>query len=60
MSVETPSEKLARKIIERLIREGLITEQAGAKMLPKLADGTLQAEDWRLPLELGNSKARKR
>jgi hypothetical protein len=60
VSVETPSEKLARKIIERLVREVLITQQTGNRMLPKLADGTLQAEDWRLPLELGNSKARKR
>jgi hypothetical protein len=60
VSVETPSEQLARKIIERLVREGLITQQTGNRMLPKLADGTLQAEDWRLPLELGNSKARKR
>jgi hypothetical protein len=57
--MDTPSEKLARKIIDRLIREGLVTEQAGNKMLTKLAEGTLQAEDWRLPLELGRSRVKK-
>jgi hypothetical protein len=57
--MDTPSEKLAHKIIDRLIHEGLVTEQAGRKMLTKLAEGTLQAEDWRLPLELGKSKAKK-
>jgi hypothetical protein len=57
--METPSEKLARKIIDRLIRESLVTEQAGNTMLTKLAAGTLQAEDWRLPLELGKSKVKK-
>ena len=57
--MDTASEQLARKIVNRLIHEGLVTEQAGDKMLTKLADGTLQAEDWRLPLELGKSKVKK-
>lgn len=52
-STETPAQTLARQIVERLVKEGLITAAAGAKLLPKLAAGKLSAEDWRLPIELG-------
>jgi len=55
---ETPSQALARQIVERLVNEKLISAEAGAKLQPKLADGTLRAEDWRLPIELqGNTGA---
>ncbi|NCC31653.1 MAG: hypothetical protein EOM24_06440 [Chloroflexia bacterium] len=52
-SIETPTEALARKIVERLVQERLITSAAAAKLQPKLAAGKLSAEDWRLPIELG-------
>lgn len=50
---ETPTQTLARKIVDRLVNEGLITASAGAKLQPKLAEGKLKAEDWRLLIELG-------
>jgi hypothetical protein len=56
MNMEKPSHKLAGKIVTRLIKEKLISEQAGKKLLPKLAEGKLRAEDWRLPLEVGTEK----
>ncbi len=52
MPMKTPSQTLAEKIIERLIREGLLTAEAAKTMLPKLTEGKLRAEDWRLPIEL--------
>lgn len=54
--METPSLKLAKLIIKRLVDERLLTEQDGERILPKLADGKLRPEDWRLPVELGDRK----
>ncbi len=51
--METPSQKLAQKITDRLIKEGLIKESTVGNLLPKLAQGTLKAEDWKLPIEVG-------
>jgi hypothetical protein len=50
--VETPSQKLAQKIIERLIHEKLLTDQQGGKLLPKFFSGKLTQEDWQLAIEL--------
>ena len=48
--MNTPSETLAERIIERLIHEKLLTKQEGKKILPKLAEGKLRPEDWRPPI----------
>lgn len=50
---EVPEEILARRIVERLVAEGLIGEQAAEEIRTKLASGKLRGEDWRLPIELG-------
>ena len=57
--MNTPSEKLAERIIERLIQEKLLTKQEGKKILPKMAEGKLLSEDWRLPIELSAPKETK-
>lgn len=57
--MDTPSQVLATKITERLVREGLITADAAKKLQPKLAEGKLRAEDWRLPIELAKKKEAK-
>jgi hypothetical protein len=57
--METPSQLLAARIVERLVREGLVTADAAMKIQPKLADGMLAAEDWRLPVELAGKKEAK-
>jgi hypothetical protein len=50
--MDTPSQLLAKKITDRLVKDKLLTLEAAKKMLPSLADGKLRAEDWRLPIEL--------
>ena len=57
--MDTPSQALAAKITERLLAEGLITADAAKKIQPKLAEGKLRAEDWRLPIELAGKKEAK-
>jgi hypothetical protein len=54
--MDTPSHKLAAKIIERLVSEKLIDGESGKKLLPKLVTGKLRAEDWRLPIETSGDK----
>jgi hypothetical protein len=49
--MDMPSQKLAARIIERLVSEKLLDASAGKKLLPKLALGKLTAQDWRLPIE---------
>jgi|GEM_PF-1032643 len=54
--MDTPSFKLAEKIIERLVQEKLLTIKEGKKLLPKLAEGKLRSEDWQLPIETSGQK----
>ncbi len=54
--VEPPAEALARRIVERLVAEGLIGAGAADGLRPKLADGTLKDEDWSLPIEIELAK----
>ncbi len=57
--LETPSQALARQILERLVEERLISPQAARELQPKLATGKLRAEDWKLPIELSGAKGGK-
>jgi hypothetical protein len=57
--MDTPSQALAVKITERLVREGLITAEAAKHLQPKLAEGKLRPEDWRLAIELADKKEAK-
>ncbi|GEM_PF-1484808 len=56
MHKETPSEQLAAKIADRLVKEGLLPPDAATRLKPKLAQGTVTQDDWRLPIELGDKK----
>lgn len=53
--MESPSQQLANRIIKRLFQENLLTEERGEAMLNKLAEGKLNAEDWRLEIELSEA-----
>lgn len=58
--MDTPSELLSAKIIERLIAEKLLSPNDGKKLVAKMAAGKLRPEDWRLPIELaGDQEAKK-
>ncbi len=54
--MDTPSQRLAARIVDRLVAEKLLDVEAGKKLLPKLAAGKLQPEDWRLPIETSDRK----
>lgn len=55
---ETPAQALARRIVERLVKEHLISERAAGDLRQKLADGKLRAGDWQLPIELSGKQER--
>ena len=57
--MDTPSHALAAKITDRLVAEGLITVDGARRIQPKLAEGKLRVEDWRLPIELAEKKEAK-
>ena len=57
--MDTPSQLLAARIIERLVSEKLLTAVAAKKLQPKLAEGKMRAEDWRLPIELAEKRETK-
>lgn len=46
-----PDEIVAEKIITRLVKAGLISEQDSSRANIQLASGNLKAEDWRLLAE---------
>jgi hypothetical protein len=56
--MESPSQKLAHRIITRLIQEDILTEERGKGIFDKLAEGTLDSEDWRLEIELSETSTR--
>lgn len=57
--MDTPSERLAKQITARLVQEGLLSGDDANAMRPKLAEGSLKGEDWRLPIELAAARAAK-
>lgn len=58
--MDTPSGKLALKILERLVAEKLLGPDDESKLLTKLAGGRLTAEDWRLAVELSEGKGKRK
>lgn len=52
----TPSERLAATVVARLVTEGLLTDEDARTIQPRLAEGTLRPEDWRLPIEVAGEK----
>lgn len=50
--MESPSEKLAQRIVERLVGEGLLTEKRGKGIQSNLADGKVKSEDWKTEIDL--------
>lgn len=55
--MNSPSQVLAQKIVERLVAEKLLTANDAKQVLVKLADGSMKAEDWRLAIEKASDKA---
>lgn len=57
IEMKSADEEVTIRIIERLRKEGLFSESSLAKLQPKLRDGTLSGEDWKLAVELDRAKA---
>jgi len=47
----SPSAQLAQEIIDQLITEKILLPEDRKALILKLAEGKLQAEDWKLALE---------
>lgn len=45
------SQELARKILDRLARKGLLNSNSISAIESKIAEGKMQAEDWKLEFE---------
>jgi hypothetical protein len=56
--VDSPSVKLAGTIVERLVAEHLLSPEDAKKIQPRLAEGKLRPQDWRLPIELADAKGK--
>jgi hypothetical protein len=54
--MKTPPEELAQKIVRRLVAEQLLTNEDAVKLLPKLAQGKMRPEDWRLGVEKATAR----
>ena len=57
--MDTPAQRLARHITARLVQEGFLSAESAKAMQPKMAEGSLKGEDWRLPIELAGGKKAK-
>jgi len=49
--MDTPDEQVAKKILQRLREESLLSEESIKKLGQSLCKGELRAEDWRLVVE---------
>lgn len=53
----TPSEKLARLTVDRLIQSGLLRADKRDSLAAKIASGSMQGADWKLEIDLASAKA---
>jgi hypothetical protein len=53
----TPSEKLARLTVDRLIQSGLLRADKRDSLAAKIASGNMQGADWKLEIDLASAKA---
>lgn len=49
---KTPSEILASKVVNRLVSESLLTKGEADKLLPKIAEGSVETGDWKVAFEI--------
>ena len=51
-----PNQELAKKIVERLVKEGLLNEKEGNKIIGPLAQGKFSQDDWKVAFEKSAEK----
>ena len=57
--MQTPSQQLASKVIERLLVEKILAPKDSVKTSALLSEGKLTMDDWRLLLELNEAEKEK-
>lgn len=55
-----PSETLAEMVVEKLIEAKLLRPERKEAMVEKIAAGNMQADDWKLEIDLANEKANRK
>lgn len=58
--MDTPSQKLTGKIVQRLIDAKILREDDACVLAPKMAAGKLTQDDWRLAVEKALEKEEKK
>lgn len=53
--MESPSQELAKKIVARLVSEGLLSVERGRRIQNKLPSGEVKAEDWKTEIDLSTA-----
>jgi hypothetical protein len=53
---ERPSAQLAMRLIDQLIKAGLIRDEKRDQVATKIAGGTMKGEDWKLEIDLAGDK----
>ncbi len=54
-----PNQELAKKTVDRLVNEDLLTKNEGEKLLGRLAAGKLSQDDWKVAFENSSEKESK-
>lgn len=49
--VLSPSQRLAKQVVDRLVAKKLLTDDLAGKVLPRLASGNMSQSDWKLVFE---------
>lgn len=57
--MKSADEEVAKRIIDRFRSRELFSEPSLIKLQPKIAAGTLSAEDWKLAVEIDQSAEKK-
>jgi hypothetical protein len=55
--MSTPSDQLASLIVERLIAERLVSSADAPHLAARIADGKIQADEWRLAIERASPRS---
>jgi hypothetical protein len=53
--MNSPSERLAERILNKLVQQKLLSKQEAKKLLPKVAEGRVRAEDWKLAVDISTA-----
>lgn len=56
----SPSEALAKEVVDCLIKAGLIRAEKRDNLIAKIASANMKGEDWKLEIDLAHAKATKK